>query len=104
MKIIEIVRMVMEENSNNGDKAVANAARATAAIQGGIQSAAWRDYMQQYAETTDQLARLMGTDGTLNDPLHSRRRAYLAANAICAPGSTDQLDRLVDTIDDPPTA
>ncbi len=103
MKIIDKVELVMQENLKDKEKAKANAAKATAAMHGGIQSAAWREYMQQYAETTDQLARLMGTDGTLNHPILARRRAYLVGNAVCAPGTTDRLAFEVAGIDDPPT-
>ena len=52
--------------------------------------------------------RLMDLDGPLTGPNPGQApldiaRAYLAANAMCGPGSTDELDRKVETIDDPPT-
>lgn len=103
MKIIEKVRLVKEEIRNDQAKATANATKAMLAIHGGIQSDAWFEYVQQFQENADQLARLMGTDGTGQHQGLSIKRAYLAANAMCGPGSTDELDRQVETIDDPPT-
>jgi hypothetical protein len=101
VKIIDKVRSVKTENITNRDDEIENARKAVAAIQGGIQSLAWEEYMRQFTDNgnPDQLARLKGTDGTLDDLALSVKRAYLVANAVCAPGSTDQLDRGVDTID-----
>ena len=104
MAIIDKVRLIRdtllaEIADGNNNNAIANGLKAAAAIQGGINSAAWHQYMQQYAETAGELARLKGTDGTLNDPDLSMRRAYLVANAVCAPGTTSTLDREVESID-----
>ena len=101
MKIIEKVRSVMAANAANEAAEIENARKAVAAIQGGIQSIAWEEYMRQFVDNNNpaQLARLKGTDGTLDDLDLTIKRAYLAANAVCAPGSTDHLDRNVDTID-----
>jgi hypothetical protein len=100
VKIIEKVRLIMAANAENDAAAIENARKAVAAIQGGIQSLAWEEYMRQFVDNNNptQLARLKGTDGTLDDLEVSSKRAYLAANAVCAPGST-ALDRNVESID-----
>lgn len=100
MKIIDKVRLVKAELKLDDAKANANAIKAMKAIHGGIHSTAWEEYVTQFATTADQLARLKGTDGSLNDQNLSIKRGYLAANAMCGAGSTDELDRQVDTIDD----
>ncbi len=104
MSIIDNVNLIKaklkaEVDAGNNANAMANALKAVAAIQGGISSAAWHEYMSQYAEDANQLARLKGTDGTLNDPELSMRRAYLVSNAVCAPGTTDRLADQVESID-----
>lgn len=100
MKIIEKVRARKVVFLNDPTEANNNAELAAQAIQGGISSTAWENYMQQYKETDEQLARLLGTDGTRDHPVLRVRRAYLVANAICGAGTTDDLDRRVETIDD----
>jgi len=80
-------------------KALENRAKAVAAIQAGIRSKAWKTYMRQFADTPEQLMRLMGTDGTLGDKDLDIKRAYIVANAVCGAGSTDDFDIGVDTID-----
>jgi hypothetical protein len=48
-------------------------------------------YMKLYAKTPDDLARLIPTDGTENDPVKREARAYLVSNAICAPATATGL-------------
>ena len=99
MSIIEKVRAKKAEYRANEEKARKNRDMAVAAIQAGIRSKAWKTYMEQFADTPDQLMRLMGTDGTLGDKDLDIKRAYLVANAVCGAGSTDDFDMGVDTID-----
>jgi len=99
MSIIEKVRAKKAEYRANEEKARKNRDMAVAAIQAGIRSKAWKTYMEQFADTPDQLMRLMGTDGTLGDKDLDIKRAYLVANAVCGAGSTDEFDMGVDTID-----
>ena len=72
--------------------------KAQAAILAGQgQNPAWTAYMELFtvsqppATHDAQLARLMPTDGT-NDQPRQKARAYLVSNAMCAPGTTGTLD------------
>ena len=67
--------------------------KSTKAING--TAADWVNYMQLFAKTPQELARLIPTDGTENDEENIVARAYLAANGMCAPGTGD---RLLDTV------
>jgi hypothetical protein len=102
MTIIEIVRARKEEFKADPAKADASGLLAAKAVLGGIQSPEWEDYMRQFAETTEQLMRLKGTDGTMDHPELSIRRAYLAGNGVCGGGTPKSLDFRVDTIDAAP--
>jgi len=63
--------------------------KAMKAILGGAEE--WKEYVQLYAKTDAELARLIPTDGTHNDEKKNIARAYLAANGMCAPGTGDHL-------------
>ena len=62
--------------------------------------------MTQFARDEDgtldkaKLARLMGSDGTLGDPVMDRKRAYLVANSICGDTTYTFLDYGCASIDD----
>jgi hypothetical protein len=94
----------------NPAEADANGKLAIAAINGGIQSEAWRLYMEQFIYRDDagaldpqQLGRLLATDGTLGNFDHDRHRAYMVGNAICtaaSPGNGGNFVFGVETIDD----
>ena len=62
--------------------------KATKAIIGS--KADWVAYMQLFAKTAEELARLIPTDGSTDDA-RNQARAYLAANGMCAPGTGDKL-------------
>jgi len=62
--------------------------KATKAILGGISE--WVNYMQLFAKSTADLARLIPTDGT-NDAVRQTARAYLAANGMCGDTTTGNL-------------
>lgn len=51
----------------------------------------WVRYMSLFAKNEDELARLIPTDGTENDPVKRDARAYLVANGTCAPGTVMRL-------------
>lgn len=99
MLIIEKVRAKMARIQKDRLEAHDNRDKAVAAIQGGIRSKAWKIYMEQFADTPEQLMRLMGTDGTLEDSELSIRRAYLVGNAVCGSGTPTGFDQHVDSID-----
>jgi hypothetical protein len=104
MTIIELVRKKKEEMGMEKDPSREVSRRnqqlAIAALLGGIHSRAWETYMQQFAETTDQLMRLKATDGTLGNESLDRKRAYLVSNAICGSTTVGGFDNWVDTIDE----
>ncbi len=78
---------------------------ARAAVIGGVMSFAWKEYMEHLGLLdSDQLKRLLATDGTLGDPGLDYRRAYLVANGVCGMPSpdTNNLPLRVETIDDAP--
>jgi len=84
---------------------VDNATLAIAAIHEGLSSAAgsaWETYMKQFVNNNDpnQLARLLATDGTLNDRNARMRRAYLIGNGVCGTTTDTGLDHYVFTIDE----
>lgn len=108
-RIIEMVRakkksMLTKGNAGEGTR---NAMLASAAIHGGVRSAAWRNYMMQFIEQDPlgkpvdqrQLDRLLATDGTLGDPQMDIHRAYMLGNGPCATTTTDTFTLTVDTID-----
>src|SRR5947209_11608019 len=66
------------------DPAVAESIRqmAAAAITGRSSSAAWGTFMAMFADTEQQLSRLVGSDGTLSDPKIDYARACLIVDAF----------------------
>jgi hypothetical protein len=100
MTIFAKVMIKRDEIKADPIKADENRDLAVPAIQAGIRSRAWENYMRQYADTTEQLERLMGTDGTLGDIDMDRRRAYLVSDAVCGSRTVDLFGLTVETIDD----
>jgi hypothetical protein len=100
-KIIDRVLKV-KDNLKVKANADANQIKAQAAILGGIQSKAWRDYMLQFCTdqngVTDnsQLARL--THPNNSDGLE-RNRAYLVANGMCGDFTKAHFEENVKSID-----
>ena len=72
------------------------------AIIGGDQSEAWVEYMKIFASPSqpEELARLIPTDETRDDPDKRLARAYLVGNGPCGPLTLTRLDFTVgDTLD-----
>jgi len=67
--------------------------KALDAISGGTSQ--WVSYMTEFAKSPQELARLIPTDGTENDPAMNDARAYLVAKAPCA---TDTVTTFLKTI------
>jgi hypothetical protein len=63
---------------------------AMAAILEGNGSKAWIAYMQQFADTQQELDHLIPNDDTATEELQ-KRRAYLVANGMCSLGTTQTL-------------
>ena len=105
-KIIDLVLEKKQKMKDSVDEAKANQVRSQAAIIGGLESVAWRNYMLHFVdpegsdeEQEKQIMRLTATDGTeANDGL-SRARAYLVANGMCGEGTRDLFESNVDGID-----
>ena len=92
---------VVAEQPNGGPVSAKLKEKAIAAILGG--AAEWVNYMRLFAKTPGELARLIPSDGTQDDAEKREARAYLVANAVCAPGTTGDLERTVnDRFDHPP--
>ena len=70
---------------------------AQAAIEGGIASDAWKDYMSLFADNAQQLARLRGLDGSNAKDYQRQFRAYIAANAMCDASTDTKTGARVDT-------
>ena len=106
--IVEMVIKKVDRITKDPAEAGQNATLAIAAINGGIRSEAWRNYMMQFIEQNPpghavdpaQLERLMGTDNTLGDPEMDKRRAYIVANAVCAATTPATTGFGIDGIDD----
>jgi hypothetical protein len=99
MKIIDKAIDRRDQIIQDQSAAAANQALAVAAVIGGIQSTAWRDYMQQFASNSAQLSRLRATDGTLGDQTLDKKRAYLVGNGICGFPTGPTTAREVDSLD-----
>lgn len=70
--------------------------KATSAILGGTQD--WVAYVSLFATNATELAKLIPTDGSSEDPKKKKARAYLAANGMCGMTTGDNLKNSV-TID-----
>jgi hypothetical protein len=70
-------------------------AKALKAILGG--SKEWVAYMQIFADTPEQLARLVPTDNTDNDAMNDAR-AYLIAAGPCTPDTVANMENSVTDI------
>ena len=103
--IIENVKRKQAQFLENPVLAGQNMAMAIAALRDGVKSSAWEFYMTQFARDDngaldkDQLARLMGTDNTLGDPILDRQRAYLVGNAFCGMSTTRDFHFGIESID-----
>ena len=97
-KILEIEAELITHPQGDGPKAKAVRDGAIAAILGGSED--WVAYMDIFAETPEELARLVPSDGTHADPSKREARAYLVANGVCAPGTTrGMLNKVEDRLD-----
>ncbi len=70
------------EIANNRAEAKKLQKMAVAAIKGGMGSAEWKELMQLFADTPEQLARLLGTDGTGSNPRLDFARTWIIVSAF----------------------
>jgi hypothetical protein len=109
VNIQEIADTIAAERIQSGNNTSKTAdelhAKAVAAIfsgrlANGQVSEAWQTYMNTFADTPDDLARLIPTDGSENDVEKRDARAYLVANGVCTATSTmDLLNRVTTKLD-----
>ena len=92
---LEAERLEIDDDTLPHPKADEVRTKAMSAILGS--AADWVVYMQLYARTPAELARLIPTDNSGNDEKMNIARAYLAANGMCAPGTGR---RLLDNVTD----
>jgi len=88
MKIIEKIEKIKVaiENDPEGNASLGERLRkyGCLAVQQGINSRAWQEYMRIFASNPDQLKRLIGEDETFNASLWGPTTlAYLVANGCC---------------------
>ena len=74
--------------SATGNSDIANSlqVKATAAVYGGTTE--WKNYMQEFAITPEEMGRLQPGAGDLPNSERNLARAYLLGNGICGPAST----------------
>lgn len=103
-KIIDHVLERKEQIVADIKEAEANQLLAQAAVLGGIQSKAWRTYMEQFCDKgvngvdEAQIARLTVVDAA-NAPFN-KNRAYMVSNGMCGDFSKDHFEENVASIDD----
>jgi hypothetical protein len=108
MSILENIKKIKadfkesQEQGRDFPLAMEIQAKSVEAIIGGADSEAWVEYMKIFASPDDpqQLARLIPTDHTENDPEKRLARAYIVGNGPCGPITLTKLDFTVnDTLD-----
>lgn len=99
MSIRSNIESIMAEIAG-GETALGDAIQeeAVAAIKDGQGSAAWETYMTRFSQSSEQLARLLGTDSTASDFSMDVARTTLVGNGTC--GATTTGFHLLDGIDD----
>jgi len=101
-RIIDIVRARRNAIEGNPQEAERTGALGVAALLGGMQSPAWRDYITHLGEFSPaQLARLLAQDNTAGDVETDKKRVYVVANGMCGINSpnTQTLAFRVNSID-----
>ncbi len=96
MSISENIKRKILEQQNDPTGQITNELQdqSIAAILGGLGSAPWEIYMNNFADADrpDQLQRLMGKDSE-GDPYMRKEIAYLVANASCGSITRTRLDQ-----------
>jgi hypothetical protein len=63
----------------------------------GPDSPQWKDYMNMFGPTEEELLRLTLKDSKKNDKVVRRACAYIVSNAVCGTATGTQTQRYVDT-------
>jgi hypothetical protein len=90
--IMEVKQKIIDEGQGSAT-AIRLRRKALDAILGG--SAAWVGYMQEFAKTPDELARLVPTDGSHSDQAMNDARAYLVAKAPCGTDTVTTFEKTI---------
>lgn len=91
MTIEDKIRAVQAEIAASPSRGDELRIQAISAIYGGLTSDAWASYMQNFADTPEQLARLTTRSGDDLHPYIPQARCYLVANATCLPGTDTRM-------------
>lgn len=95
-RIIDIVRERRNVIEGNNAEADRTGQLAVAALSAGIRTPEWQAYMEHFPGLTPaQLNRLLGEDGTLDNPDLKKKRAYMVANAVCGIQSPNSVNLAV---------
>jgi hypothetical protein len=89
-RLLKVQAAVVVEKANGGGSLGEQIGLAAErAMIEGMNSDAWKAYMSLFADSADQLKRLTTTelDGEDDAQYLPRMRAYIVANAVCAPGT-----------------
>lgn len=81
--IIAVKTKIIQEGAGSPTAARLRRKALVAIRKGANGSAEWKDYMQEFATTPAELARLLPTDGSESDAGMNDARAYLVAKAPC---------------------
>jgi hypothetical protein len=96
--IVEIQKEIEELGPAGGEFSQEVKLNAIAAILGGDPERVV--YMKHYAKTSAELARLVPNGEAEEDPERREARAYLIANAVCAPATaTGLINNVFDRLD-----
>ena|ERR1041385_2934978 len=87
---IKEVKAIAQSDQQEANRIKADA---IAAIYKGFGSPEWNIYMHRFAKTPAELARLTTTATDDCHPYIAQSRAYLVANAVCFPGTTDSFEQ-----------
>ena len=100
MSIQSNIEAVIAQVKAPGGQSVGDAIQieSLAALAAGEDSPQWQTYMQRFAQTEDQLARLLATDGTKDNPEMNAARTALVQNGECGGQTIDDLDKNVGDI------
>lgn len=93
--IMEVKQRIINEGAGS-ETATRLRRKALDAILGG--SVEWVTYMKEFAKTSDELARLIPTDGSHTDQGMNDARAYLVAKSPCGTDTVTGFERTITAV------
>jgi hypothetical protein len=88
---------VVIDTFKGGNLGVRIAALAIRAVNGGLKSQDWKNYMSLFADNEEQLNLLTTDQVPADKPWLERSRAYMVSNAVCDAATTTETGFRVDT-------